>query len=205
MERGFHFDTAVIRADGDAEGGFGVRGAGRVGGGGHVGGINKFEEVGHRLVEDFARLQIRVQALADGVGDFGVVGKLRREFAREPRLFLGLGEEREDGVEMRARHAEDVRGPLDEFVREGLRADVGDVNIPLAEGDDAVLAGRLAVAGRDARGRHGDVAAMLCRMAEETLRHGAAADVSGADEEDALVCGHGEGRELYRLRKRPQY
>ena len=51
---------------------------------------------------------------------------------------------------------------------------------------DGVRARRLAVAGADAGGATSMSVAILHRVAEEPLSHGAAADISGADEEDVF-------------------
>ncbi len=85
-----------------------------------------------------------------------------------------------------------------EIVAQRLRADASDVDFPMAQRLDAVVAGPLSVAGRDAGRGDLDVTAILCGVAQEPLRHRAAADVAGADEKDAFWIGHGEEWEIYR-------
>ena len=110
-----------------------------------------FDEAGEGFGKVVAGGEVGVHAHADGVWDFGAVFQRGLKFASEPRFVGGFGEECEDGVEVRTRHAIDMGGPFHEFLGEGLGADVSDIDAELSASFDAVLARALSVARRDAR------------------------------------------------------
>ncbi len=87
---------------------------------------------------------------------------------------------------MRARHGKNVRGPVDQLGGERLGTEPADVDALLLEDLDRVEAGRLAADGVNAGGSHFDVRAAPEHLAKKPLGHGAAADVTGADEENAF-------------------
>ena len=105
-----------------------------------------------------AGLDIRVDAHADGVRYFRAGRERWLKFTCEPCFIRGLGEKRKDRVDVRTRHPIDVCSPLDEFLRERLRADGADIHTDLAAGLHTVFTRALAVASRDACAGYLDVA-----------------------------------------------
>ena len=137
-------------------------------------------------------LLVGVHAHADGVGDIeGMAGELRVELADEEGSIRRLGEEEEDGIEVRARHGKEPGGFCDQFAGEGLAAEIAEIDALAAEELDGVGAGGLAVAGIDpgAGQRSGDAGLVREQFAKKALGHGAAADVACADEQGSLGCG----------------
>ncbi len=127
---------------------------------------------------------------ADGIGHIeAMAAQFFIEGADEMRFVVRLRAKHGDGLQVPARHDEDVVGPFHQFVRERLAAQVADIDPQGPEHLDGMRAGRLAVPGADARGGDLNVPAVPRRMPEEALSHGAAADIPGADEQDVF---HGE-------------
>ena len=188
VDGAFHLHSAVVCAERDAEclwcGGWAC---GRFS---HDVCIDVFDKAGECFRKMVARGDVSVDAHADRVRHFGASREGGLEFARQPRLFLRLGEESEDRIEVRMRHPVDVRRPFHEFAREGLRADAANVHADLSASLHAVLARALPVSRRDARAGDFDVTARARSMAEETLCDRASADVSGADKKDAFNGSH---------------
>ena len=155
-----------------------------------VGLVDKGEDERERLLDFVAAAEIGVDAEADGIGDIDIIGiDGFVEFANEEGFFRGLGEKGVDGVEMGAGHCENVRRFFDQFFGERLAPVAGNIDAPAAEDLHGVEAGRLAVNGGEAGGPDLDVTAALDHLTEEAFRHGAAANVASADEEDVF---HGE-------------
>jgi hypothetical protein len=78
-------------------------------------------------------------------------------------------------------HAKDVIRLAHEVGGEHPAALVGDVHPEFAHGVDGMGGGGLAVQRAQTRRQHTEAAAAMDRPAEQRLRHGAAADVAGAN------------------------
>jgi hypothetical protein len=153
--------------------------------------VDKFEDAGEGVVEDIAGALVGVEAKADGVGDVeGLGGEPGVELADEEGFVGGLREEELDGIEMGPCHGEDPGGLGHEILREGLAAEAGEIDAETAEDFDGMGAGGLAAGGADAGADDAEVFAPVQELAEESLRHGTAADIPRANKED------GAGREV---------
>jgi hypothetical protein len=87
---------------------------------------------------------------------------------------------------MRARHRENVGGAIDQDAGERLAAERANVDAFLFADMDGVQARRLSAHGVHAGRSDLDVFPIAKQSAEKSLSHGAAADIAGADKEDAF-------------------
>ena len=91
-----------------------------------------------------------------------------------------------DGVNVAVGHAEDIVSLVDEIGGEHPAALFGDVDAKFLEGADREFAGREAIDSADAGGEDAELGVPFRCMPEEALRHGAAANISRANEQDGL-------------------
>ena len=83
-------------------------------------------------------------------------------------------------------HAEDVVGLLDHLGGEHPAAQARNINAKLLDSFYGVRARGLAIGRSETGGEHLVISAPAHGLAEETLRHRAAAHVAGANKEDGL-------------------
>jgi hypothetical protein len=102
---------------------------------------------------------------------------------------------------MRGRHGEDMCGAIDERGGERLTAEACEIDAAFPANFDRVHARQL-TANRVNAGRVSlDVLAIGEETAEKSQRHGAAADVAGADEKDVFHKEERRRRRRFRERK----
>src|SRR5271155_474259 len=89
-------------------------------------------------------------------------------------------------------HDENEIGFAHQLGHKRLAADVADVEAQFRHDFDGGGTGRLATHGANNGGRDLDVAAPPDQISKESLRHGAATDIAGADKEDVSHAGLGE-------------
>jgi hypothetical protein len=87
---------------------------------------------------------------------------------------------------MRAGHRENVRCAIDKRSGERLAAETANIDAFLFTDVDRVQARRLSANGVDTGGRNLDVFAIAEQAPEQAFSHGAAADIAGADKENAF-------------------
>jgi hypothetical protein len=83
-------------------------------------------------------------------------------------------------------HAEDEIGLLHEGRGEHAAALMGDIDAEFTHGLHGVMAGRLAIDRPQTGRKDAVVATRADRMAKDALRHGAAANVTRANEQDCF-------------------
>jgi hypothetical protein len=83
-------------------------------------------------------------------------------------------------------HPKDVIGLLDELAREHSAALAGNIDLQFAQSAHRVSAGRLAVNCADPGRKDAEVAFASNSMTEQALGHGAATNVTSADEQNGL-------------------
>ena len=174
------FEAAVIRADGESHGR-------RLGGNTSQNVIlfHKFQQGDNPLVDLVTAIFIHIKRTADGIAD--VFFKLLQrvvEFAEHKGFFRRPGIHPVDGIHVAVGHAEDEIGLPDEVGGEGAAALIRDVHAHFEHGHDGMRRGRLAIHGPDAGRVHLEIPAPARGMTEYTFRHGAAADISGANKKD---------------------
>ena len=91
-----------------------------------------------------------------------------------------------DRFQMRAGHGENMRRALDQIGRERLAAQIADVHAVAFANLDRVETRRLSANRVHAGGSDFDVFAIADQAAKQTLGNGTAADVAGANKEDAF-------------------
>src|SRR4030095_8009539 len=123
----------------------------------------------------------------------------RVELGNEPDFALGLGKIKPDGLQVTPSHHQDVSGPFHKIFIQLLAALMGNIDTQGPARLHGRPAGRLSVQGTHPRRCHRDVSSVFERRAQDTFRHGTAADIPGADEENVFHNGRDEGSASYGL------
>jgi hypothetical protein len=139
------------------------------------------------LLDLVAAVEVNLQVAANGIRDV-LLPEVERviELSQHEGLLLRLRVKQRDRLDVTACHAKDVIRLLHHRAREHPAALTGDVDAQLSERADRVGAGGLAVDGPNPGRDDAVAAASLYRMPEQAFRHGATADVSGADKQDGF-------------------
>ena len=176
----FQFETAVIGANRDD---CLVRVAHRIA----IGLLHKFEERRDPLLDLIAALLIRFKRAADRIADVFFVGIERFiEFAEQKCFLGGKRIKQVDRINMAVGHPENIIGLLHEFGGQHATALTGNIDAQLFHGANGMRAGRLSVDGAHAGRKDAQIASALDGVAKQAFSHGAAADISGANEKDGL-------------------
>ncbi len=156
------------------------------------------EDAGQEFFEVLEGFLVGGPAGTEGVNDIAATeGVVLGELGDEVGFVRGGGEIHLQSGEMVAAHGEDVGGALEELPRDGAAAVAGEIVAEGAEELDRMTAGGLARHGADASAEDLVVATALHQTAKERLCHGAAAGISGTDEEDAFQRMGGGGFRLH--------
>ena len=149
--------------------------------------LDKTKHAGQRIFDRSRAVLINFAAHSNGIGH---IAPDRHpgffEFAEEKRFVGGLWEEGVDRFEMSAGHRENVGRAIDEGGGERLAPQPANIDAFLFANVDRMQAWRLSTNSVDAGRSDFDVFAVPNEAAEEAFSHGAAADIAGADKEDAF-------------------
>jgi len=153
-------------------------------------GESLINEVQHRcdaLLNLVTTVAIHLEGATDGIANVILVSvESFIKFAQQKSFFRGLRVEKRDGVHMAVGHAEDVFGLGNHFRGEMAAAVIADIDAELTQGAHRVVAGGLAVHRANAGRCDLDVPAPAHRVPEQPFSHGAAANISRADEQNCL-------------------
>src|SRR5205823_6902327 len=118
------------------------------------------------------------------------------KFAEQKGLFGGIGEEHLDRLQVRARHAKDVRRPIDKRGSKRLAAKTADVHAFLFADLHGIKTGRLTVHRMHASRDNFDIFPVSKHLTKNPFRDGTAANVTCADKKDAFHdSGSANGRD----------
>ena len=94
---------------------------------------------------------------------------------------------------MAARHGKNVIRLFHQRLRERLAAEAGEIRAQRTQGGEGVGTRGETGGGADSSGGHLDVLAVPGHFSEQSFRHGAAADISGANEKNVSNGFHEVG------------
>jgi hypothetical protein len=141
----------------------------------------------YALLDLVAGVQVNFVGPADRIAD--VLLELVEgfvEFAQEEGFFGREREQHHDRIDVAVGHPKDEIGLLHQIGGKHAAALVGDVDAELSNGLDSVGTGWLAISGAEPRGDNAVTASVPNSSPEDALSHGAAANVTCANEENGL-------------------
>ena len=147
--------------------------------------LGEGKQAGQGLLHRVARLRVNRAGKADGIRHVEVVlvgGGI--ELAQQEDLRRGIGEEVSQRLSVRGGHGHDHVGLAHERGRDRLGTVRHGVDAVLAQHVQSVGGGALARRGRHSGREGGELGPTAREVAPHGLRHRAAADVAGADEEE---------------------
>ena len=129
---------------------------------------------------------------ADGVGDAAVA----RVAGDQPDLVRMFGASGKQGGQVAFRHGVDICGVFHQFIRNRAAFMAGEIDAMLPEDVECFRTGCLPGPCGCSCGTGLPFRMVRGKFPEQAFRHGAAAGVAGADEEDVFALCHESGRSL---------